>query len=559
MTAIRRWKRLAVLSAALVLLVPAATAGTREDYARQWPLTLGQEDSGAYRVALDASVYRSASLPSLGDIEVFNAEGQPLPAAVLSPAQPLAQSPRLLALPWFALPATDPAAGGGDLRLVVERDGDGGVVRIEAGIDAPVAAPRAPGQWLVDASRLREPVRALVLNWQPPSQSLQVRYRVEGSNDLRQWRTLNEGTTLLDLERGGERLRQGRIVLDGQARYLRLLPLRPGLVPALTAVTAELAPPPPETRWEWQEITGERRSEGGRTYFDFTLPGRFPVERADVRLPGNSAVEWTLHSREADGAWLWRAGPWMAFQVGGGGSGTTSQSEPKPLASVVRDRHWRLTANSPVGDAVPTLRLGYRPEVVVFLAQGSPPYALAAGSVQGILFGYVLSSQQIFTEIYGLGHYFPVAFAAIAIGIAVAGFINSRIVGRYGMRVISHGALIGQLVVAIAMLAAAATGSLPLWLMMVLATASLFTFGLMFSNFSALAMEPQGHIAGTASSLFGSITTLIGIAVGSAIGQYYNGTLIPLATGALLSSVFALAVVFIVEKGRLFVPHNKPI
>lgn len=186
-------------------------------------------------------------------------------------------------------------------------------------------------------------------------------------------------------------------------------------------------------------------------------------------------------------------------------------------------------------------------------------YALAAGSVQGILFGYVLSSQQIFTEIYGLGHYFPVAFAAIAFGIAVAGFINSRIVGRYGMRMISHTALVCQLVVAIAMLTAAIGGWLPLWLMMALATASLFTFGLMFSNFSALAMEPQGHIAGTASSLFGSITTLIGIAIGSAIGQYYNGTLIPLATGALLSSLFALIVVFVVEKGRMFVPHNKPI
>jgi DHA1 family bicyclomycin/chloramphenicol resistance-like MFS transporter len=186
-------------------------------------------------------------------------------------------------------------------------------------------------------------------------------------------------------------------------------------------------------------------------------------------------------------------------------------------------------------------------------------YALAAGSVQGILFGYVLSSQQIFTEIYGLGHYFPLAFAAIAIGIAVAGFVNSRIVGRYGMRMISHIALVCQLVVAIAMLTAALAGSLPLWLMMILATASLFTFGLMFSNFSALAMEPQGHIAGTASSLFGSITTLIGIAVGSAIGQYYNGTLIPLATGALLSSLFALAVVFVVEKGRLFTPHKSPV
>ncbi len=186
-------------------------------------------------------------------------------------------------------------------------------------------------------------------------------------------------------------------------------------------------------------------------------------------------------------------------------------------------------------------------------------YAIAAGSVQGILFGYVLSSQQIFTGIYGLGHYFPLAFAAIAIGIAIAGFLNSRIVGRYGMRMISHIALVGQLAIATVMLTAALTGWLSLSLFMILATASLFTFGLMFSNFSALAMEPQGHIAGTASSLFGSVTTLIGIAVGTAIGQYYDGTLIPLATGALLSSVVALAVVFVVEKGRLFTPHNVPV
>jgi len=186
-------------------------------------------------------------------------------------------------------------------------------------------------------------------------------------------------------------------------------------------------------------------------------------------------------------------------------------------------------------------------------------YAIAAGSVQGILFGYVLSSQQIFTGIYGLGHYFPLAFAAIAIGIAIAGFLNSRIVGRYGMRMISHIALVGQLAIATVMLTAALTGWLSLSLFMILATASLFTFGLMFSNFSALAMEPQGHIAGTASSLFGSVTTLIGIAVGTAIGQYYDGTLIPPATGALLSSVVALAVVFVVEKGRLFTPHNVPV
>src|SRR3954463_91642 len=37
-------------------------------------------------------------------------------------------------------------------------------------------------------------------------------------------------------------------------------------------------------------------------------------------------------------------------------------------------------------------------------------YATAAGSVIGALFAFVFSSQQIFTEIYHLGHYFPLAF-----------------------------------------------------------------------------------------------------------------------------------------------------
>lgn len=371
--------RIASAWLALLLLPTLALAGSREDYARQWPISLGQEESGAYRVELNADVYRTAVHPALADLEVFNAAGQTQPAALLSPAQPLAQPPRTLQLPWFPLPTLDPAAGGGDLRLVAERDDEGGIVRIEAAATAPAAARLVDGQWLVDASRLREPVRALLLDWERPQQSLQARYRVEGSNDLRSWRTLNDGTTLLDLERGGERLRQGRIQLDGQARYLRLLPLQPGQVPALSTVTAELAPPPAEVRWEWVEIEGQRRTESGREHFEFVLPGRFPVERADVGLPGNSAVQWTLYSRESNAAaWRWRAGPWMAFQVGSADG--ASRSEPRPLSTAVRDRLWRLSPASPAGDGAPVLRLGYRPEVAVFLAQGAPPYALAAGS-----------------------------------------------------------------------------------------------------------------------------------------------------------------------------------
>ena len=186
-------------------------------------------------------------------------------------------------------------------------------------------------------------------------------------------------------------------------------------------------------------------------------------------------------------------------------------------------------------------------------------YAVAAGGVQGSLFAFVFSSEQVFTEIYGLGHYFPLAFAAIAIGVAVAGFLNARFVGRFGMRVISHGALVGFVAVAGIMLLAVEMHTLPLSLFMALAALMMFAFGLMFANFTSLAMEPQGHIAGTASSLYGSITTLIGIGIGTTIGQDYDGTLLPFATGFFLCTLTSLAVVLVVENGRLFKPHGTPV
>ena len=186
-------------------------------------------------------------------------------------------------------------------------------------------------------------------------------------------------------------------------------------------------------------------------------------------------------------------------------------------------------------------------------------YALAAGGVLGSLFAFVFTSQQVFTEIYKLGHYFPLAFAAIAIGTAIAGFLNSRLVGRLGMRVISHSALVGFVAIAATMLVATRMQMLPLPLFMALSALMMFAFGLMIANFTALAMEPQGHIAGTASSLYGSITTLLGIGIGVAIGQDYDGTLVPFATGFFLSTLAALAVVLVVEKGRLFRPHGAPV
>src|ERR1700721_204658 len=103
-------------------------------------------------------------------------------------------------------------------------------------------------------------------------------------------------------------------------------------------------------------------------------------------------------------------------------------------------------------------------------------YALAAGGVMGSLFAYVLCSQEVFTGIYKLGHYFPIACAPIACGTAIAGFLNARFVGRLGMRVISHGALLGFVAVAGTLLVGAKLGIMPLPLFMVLSALMMFAF-----------------------------------------------------------------------------------
>jgi hypothetical protein len=373
-------------TACLALLLPLAVFATpREDYAQQWPLTLGRDDAGAYRVTLDESVYRQLRDPAIKDAVVINRDGIAVPTDVFAPEAPLAQPARRMALPWFALPSTQPGAAAQGGELVSQADADGRLSRVEVRTrDAAAVPPR--NALLVDVSRVREAISALELQWQPVD-SLDLGYRVEASDDLEHWQLLATRGRMIDLTREGRRLLHRRIELYGllphyqKARYLRLTPDRADSLVTITGVSAELASARAPIAPRWIELAGRAGSANGvAAVFEFDSAGRFPVQQADVTLPGNSAVEWTLESRDrGDADWRYRAGPWVAFQVGPDDAGT--RSPPRRLTTPARDRYWRLRASTPVSGA-PVLRLGYRPEVAVFLAQGAAPYALAAGSTR---------------------------------------------------------------------------------------------------------------------------------------------------------------------------------
>lgn len=186
-------------------------------------------------------------------------------------------------------------------------------------------------------------------------------------------------------------------------------------------------------------------------------------------------------------------------------------------------------------------------------------YTLASTIIFGALFGFINSAQQVYVGIYGLGVWFPVVFAGIAGMMAVSSFLNSRLVGKFGMRRLSHGALSGFIIVSLIWLIWSLTGPVPLPIFILLFAAAMFQFGWIGSNFNAIAMEPLGHIAGTAASIQGFLQTLGGGLIGAFIGQQFNGTVTPLAAGFAGVGLAGLAMVLIAERGKLFQTHSAPL
>lgn len=179
-------------------------------------------------------------------------------------------------------------------------------------------------------------------------------------------------------------------------------------------------------------------------------------------------------------------------------------------------------------------------------------YGLAGTFLFGAMFGFISTSQQVFVEIYGLGPYFPVAFAGMAGAIAVAQFVNSRVVKTFGMRRISHTAVVIYVTLSVVWLGLALMGPIPFPVYFGLFLVIQWMFGWAASNMNSLSMEPLGQVAGTAASVFGFTQTVGGALIGTYIGQHYDGTLVPNATGYASMGALVLICILIAESGKLF-------
>jgi len=181
-------------------------------------------------------------------------------------------------------------------------------------------------------------------------------------------------------------------------------------------------------------------------------------------------------------------------------------------------------------------------------------YTLATTIMFAALVAYISSVQQIVFDAFGQGGYIGLVFAAIAAPMALASWINSRVVGRFGLRRVGHSASAALAIITTLHAAIALSGyeSLPLFVMLQGLTMAAFAFA--SSNLGTLAMENMAPIAGTASSVQGVTGTLGAAILGFLIGQQFDGTATPFVVGTALCAIFGFLIIVLTEPGKLFAP-----
>ena len=160
----------------------------------------------------------------------------------------------------------------------------------------------------------------------------------------------------------------------------------------------------------------------------------------------------------------------------------------------------------------------------------------------GMLFSVLSSTQQVFDQTYDQGHSFHFWFGGIAILASSASVINARLVGRLGMRKIIKAMFLAQILLSMTMIGIVALhlpNQIELLFYALWTAAVFFQAGLTIGNLNALALEPMGHVAGSAASIITATSTVGAVIIAIPIGLRFDGTPLPLALGTCVCAVLA--------------------
>ncbi len=364
----------------LLVLSQISYALSETDFAYGYTLEV-DGDGAIYSLSLPEDVYHGLTRADRGDLRVFNSQGVVVPHYIKRAEMQHRQEQPPVSLPIFPLYAENSNSLGGDgYHVHVVTDDKGAIIDINYG-KAGTDTSRRISAYLVDCSQLKLVPNALQLNWPESTGDFVFNILVEGSDDLNHWTQLVSRSTLSNLHYAGHTLIQQRIELPlRKQKYLRLSwtddkSLMLSGVMALFPTSSQSQ----ERKWSSFAVTNK---DTEHHYYYFDTHSVLPADRVNIDLPQrNSLVTVSLASAaNAKGPWYPRYhGLLYNLQFEG-----KRLITPDQVMSVTTHRYWRLRILNQEAklDGEPTLRLGWIPEQLYFIAQGEAPFTLAYGSAR---------------------------------------------------------------------------------------------------------------------------------------------------------------------------------
>ncbi|WP_127112167.1 multidrug effflux MFS transporter [Shimia sediminis] len=212
---------------------------------------------------------------------------------------------------------------------------------------------------------------------------------------------------------------------------------------------------------------------------------------------------------------------------------------PEPLAREDR-RPFRLPVLiAAVGEmwAIPVVRISILVQTLCF----------------AMLMTILTSVQQVYDITFARGENFPYWFAMVSLIAGTASILNAWLVMRLGMRFLVAVTLAVQVGCSLAMLIAwlsLPVGPLLFGVFVAWQTTLFFQAGMTLGNLNAMAMEPLGHMAGTAASVMGAISTVFGAALAVPVGLAFDGTPLPLALGIGVEAAVGFGLMFWMKRAE---------
>ncbi len=380
----------------MAALLTAGSVGANEwrpqDFAYGITITPG-DDSALQAVELPAHYYQHSARRGGGDLRVFDSAGQPVPHLIESPVS----SEFRVAdhqLPLFPVYAPERSELD-SLSLQLERRADGSLINISS--QSPATSPDVQViAYIIDASQANQRyaqarLSRLSFNWSEPEYGVINQLQLDASDNLNDWLPLSSGQSLSRLEYAGQTLGKKDIKLAGRtgADYLRL---------SWPAGQSPVILDSVNGRYTWTQLNqaielrmlpvpitpvSEALTELEAGAYIFATGGQFPLEQLSFTARsdgGNQFFSGSLYTRLRDNSRWLKHSEFEQFVLNERAGKVTSEAHEMQRN---RARHWLIRWTFPPALAEQGLvsaRLGWRPERLLLLAQGQPPFTLAYGN-----------------------------------------------------------------------------------------------------------------------------------------------------------------------------------